>query len=153
MTIENAITALADAMLKAAEINAAASDRLAAAYGASMGAYTAAAGEPEKATDKLPTNAKDAVAAAKAAATKADAEKKAKAEADAKVKEQEEADLVGGGAAVELDYDKDVAPVLTALLAKNRQGLVELLKQFGAKNGAGLKKADYPAVLVEAAKL
>ena len=101
-----------------------------------------------------PTDAKGAVAAAKAAALKAADEKKAKEEAArvaAELEAKENAELVGGGATetVVYDYEKDVAPLLNALLKSNKQGLLDLLKKYGAKNGQGIKNSDYPAVIAE----
>lgn len=102
-----------------------------------------------------PTDAKGAVAAAKAAAQK-EAEDKAKTEAEAarvaaELEAKEAADLVGGAAddTRAYDYQKDVAPLLNELLKKDKPALLALLAKYGAKNGAGIKAADYPKVVAE----
>lgn len=124
-----------------------------------------------------PTDAKGAVAAAKAAAQKEadyktafdaktaemkarndarDAADQAKTEAEAKrvadeLEAKEAADLVGGAAddTRVYDYQKDVAPLLNELLKKDKPALLALLAKYGAKNGAGIKAADYPKVVAE----
>lgn len=116
----------------------------------SVGAPAAAVVEAAK-----PTDAKGAVAAAKAAAQK-EADDKAKTEAEAKrvadeLEAKEAADLVGGAAddTRVYDYQKDVAPLLNELLKKDKPALLALLAKYGAKNGAGIKAADYPKVVAE----
>lgn len=77
---------------------------------------------------------------------------KAKEAAAAPVVEETDPLLGDGGAAAELDYEKDVKPLLVKV-GKDKQQLVELLGKFNAKNGAGIAKADYPAVVAAANKI
>lgn len=96
-------------------------------------------------------------AQAKAAAKeKADADKAAAEAASVakKLEEEDDADLVGGETETEVfDFDSDVAPLITKLIKKDRAAVVALLAQYGAKNGAGLKATDYPAVVGKINKL
>lgn len=88
-----------------------------------------------------PTTAKEAVAAAMAAVKAEEAPAPAPASTPAPAEAQV--------AAAPLSYEKDVQPLLVQV-GKNRDQLVELLREFGAKNGAGIKDADYPAVVAKA---
>lgn len=128
MSIENAILELAAAIR---ELAGASSDR--------TKADTAAVEKLADKVEKTTSPAKKAVEDALAAAEKAKAEKAAVAKEEAK----EEAPAA-------LDYDKDVAPALTAYAkAQGRDKLVALLSKYQAKNGAGLKVADYAAVMAD----
>lgn len=174
MSIENAILELAAALNNVAESNhaiAAASLKTEESYRASISAYAGAvaggsaltihgevcstladSAELEKAVTKVETEAKaEKPSAAKAAIQQAlvDA-KKAKEAAAAPV--VEETDPLLDEAPVELDYEKDVKPLLVKV-GKDKQQLVDLLAKFNAKNGAGIAKADYPAVVAAANKI
>lgn len=48
-----------------------------------------------------------------------------------------------------LTYDKHIKARLQAYAAKNMQGAVALLGNYGAKKGGELKTVDYPAVLAD----
>lgn len=65
---------------------------------------------------------------------------------------QVETDPLLDDAPVELDYEKDVKPLLVKV-GKDKQQLVDLLGKFNAKNGARIAKADYPAVVAAANKI
>lgn len=105
-----------------------------------IAAKSTPAGEAK--ADAKPTTAKEAVTqaldTAKEAKAKKEAEAKAKAEAEAAKTEEVKA----------LDYDKDIAPALTAFLKKHgRDAFGTLLSPFGAKKGGEIKADDYAAVL------
>jgi hypothetical protein len=148
MSLEISIQNLADAINNLAKASA---PSVRTALNVVAGADTA---ELIEAAATKPTDAKGAVAAAKAAAI-ATADKKAtEAEAARVAKEledKENAELLGTGGteAVVYDYDKDVAPLLNALLKRDKQALLDLLKEYGAKNGQGLKNSDYPAIVAK----
>lgn len=84
-----------------------------------------------------------------------------KVEADAKNDASGAVESAGtkGGAQTEaadtapLDYLKDVAPTLNKLAKANRDGLVALFAEHGAKKGADLKPNQYRAVLDAAIEL
>ena len=96
---------------------------------------------PAAAEDKKPSTAKEAIEQATAAAKEA----KAKKEAEAAKKEAEAAKSEEDKA---LDYDKDIAPALTAFLKKHgRDAFGTLLQPFGAKKGGEVKADDYAALL------
>lgn len=138
MSLEISIQNLADAIRYAA-------DRIA---GGNSTGQVAVVTDAPAATESAPAaNARAAIAAAKKAADDEKARVEAKRVAD-ELEAKEAAELTGGiTEAVVLDYAKDVQPQLGELLKKDKAALVELLAKFGAKNGAGLKVADYHAVL------
>lgn len=154
MSIENAILELAAAIRYAADKTPrhdyiAASAPLVTITGAPTVEQIA---ELEKAVTKVETDAKaEKPSAAKAAIQQAlvDA-KKAKEAAAAPV--VEEIDPLLDEAPTELDYEKDVKPLLVKV-GKDKQQLVDLLAKFNAKNGAGIAEADYPAVVAAANKI
>ena len=104
---------------------------------------------------KLPTTAKEAVAAAKASAAAAAVSVKKSAEkvqeSAAKVHAATEA---AAEAAAALDYEKDVRPLLVKVsTGKGRDALVALLKDFGATKGDQLKADQLEAVVAAANEL
>lgn len=155
MSIENAILELAAAIRYAADKNttriAGFHPALAAPYGEVCATLTEAA-ELEKAVAQVEADAKaEKQSAAKQAI--ADALAKAKAEKEAEAAPVvEETDPLLDDAPVELDYEKDVKPLLVKV-GRDKQQLVDLLGKFNAKNGAGIAKADYPAVVAAANKI
>lgn len=159
MSIEQTLQNIADALLKVAEANqaiAAASLKTEESYRASIGAYAAtvaknADAELEKAVTQVETDAKtEKPTTAKAAITEAlELAKAAKAKEAAAAPVVEETDPLLDEAPVELDYEKDVKPLLLKV-GKDKQQLVDLLGKFNAKNGAGIAKGDYPAVVAAA---
>lgn len=162
MTLENAILTLAAAMEKVAESNHALA---AAGTNQAIAIAETAVAELRSVTGSAQSHDVAAAVSAPAAAKDADLEKaaakveqEAKAEAakHATAKEAVQAALAAAKAeekpaeAVTLTYAADIAPRLIELGKKNRDALVELLREFGAKNGPGLKDSDYPAVLAKA---
>jgi hypothetical protein len=136
MSIENAILDHAAALRELAAAIRATIGTSAPAHDVAV-AVSAPAAAQVVAEVAEPTTAKEAVAAALAAV---------KAE---KTPAPASAPTPAPAAAAPLSYEKDVQPLLLQV-GKNRDQLVELLREFGAKNGAGIKDADYPAVVAKA---
>lgn len=137
MSIENAILDHAAALRELAAAIRATIGAGAPAHDVAVAVSAPAAAAAQVAAEVAkPTTAKEAVAAAMAAAKAEEAPAPAPTPAPA-------------AAAAPLSYEKDVQPLLVQV-GKNRDQLVELLREFGAKNGAGIKDADYPAVVAKA---
>lgn len=100
---------------------------------------------PAAAEDKKPATAKEAIEQATAAAKDAKAKKEAAAAEAAK---KAEAEAAKSEEAKALDYDKDIAPALTAFLKKHgRDAFGVLLQPFGAKKGGEVKAERYAELL------
>jgi hypothetical protein len=134
MSIENAILELASAIRELAASNQ------------GKAVVTTLEEAVEKVEKSVPTAAQKAVADAKAAAESATKVKKPEPKPEVKEEAKEEVK----DEAPALDYDKDVAPALTAYAkSQGRDKLVALLGKYQAKNGAGIKSEDYAAVLAD----
>jgi hypothetical protein len=141
MSIENAILDHAAALRELAAAIRATIGAGAPAHDVAVAVSAPAAAAAQVAAEVAkPTTAKEAVAAAMAAAAAKAEEAPAPAPAPTPA---------SAAAATPLSYEKDVQPLLVQV-GKNRDQLVELLREFGAKNGAGIKDADYPAVVAKA---
>lgn len=123
------------------ELVAAVRENTAALVALANSQKTFAEGKTEPAEQKKPTAAKEAINQALDAAKEAKAKKEADAAAAAAAANKADETKA-------LDYDKDIAPALTAFLKKHgRDAFGSLLSPFGAKKGGEIKANDYAAVL------
>lgn len=165
MSIENSITELAAAIRMLAEgIAGAARSNAHGQIAAALGEAASAVAEVTKNTEVRGTTAEDAAADQIPGRKNRDAELEqavAKVEADAKknagaadTATSTAADTAGpatGAASADLDYEKDVKPVLIAYsMATDKQTMTEYVKSFGVDKAPQLPKEKFAEVIAGA---